>query len=145
MPGDEQLDEQPGRLRPGGLAGGDAFRGEPAHQVVAGLSRLGGEQFLEVAEQRRPARPHDLGAGGDGGEGGRRWHTTFESTSLPGVRAAVRAGLGAAALLPATVEPGTAARGLPQLPEVELGLVRRPGTEGDPLVDAVEDVLKRLV
>ncbi|MFC9622782.1 LysR family transcriptional regulator [Streptomyces sp. NPDC056930] len=75
---------------------------------------------------------------------GRTWRTAFESTSLPGVRAAVRAGLGAAALLPATIEPGTTARGLPQLPDAELGLVRRPGTEGDPLVDAVEDVLKRL-
>ncbi|WP_328940588.1 LysR family transcriptional regulator [Streptomyces sp. NBC_00250] len=76
---------------------------------------------------------------------GRGWRTAFESTNVPGVRAAVRAGLGAAALLPATVEPGTAVHGLPALPDVELGLIRRPGTEGDTLVDAVEAVLKRLV
>lgn len=76
---------------------------------------------------------------------GRRWRVAFESTSLPGVQAAVRAGLGVAALLPANIDPGTAAHGLPELPDVELGLVRRSNTEGDPLVDAVESVLRRLV
>ncbi|MEV0714890.1 LysR substrate-binding domain-containing protein [Asanoa sp. NPDC050611] len=74
----------------------------------------------------------------------RRWRVAFESTNLAGVQAAVRAGLGVAALLPANVEPGTTVEGLPDLPDVELGLVRRPGTEGDPLVDAVEEVLRRL-
>jgi DNA-binding transcriptional LysR family regulator len=74
----------------------------------------------------------------------RRWRIVFESTNLAGVQAAVRAGLGVAALLPATADPGTAVEGLPDLPDVELGLVRRPGTEGDPLVDAVEGVLRRL-
>ncbi|MFF8263002.1 LysR substrate-binding domain-containing protein [Streptomyces virginiae] len=42
---------------------------------------------------------------------GRPWRVVFESTSLAAVQAAVRAGLGAAALLPACVEPGTAAYG----------------------------------
>lgn len=75
---------------------------------------------------------------------GRSWRVVFESTGLAAVQAAVRAGLGAAALLPASVEPGTRVRGLPELPSVEIGLVRRPGTEGDPLIDAVEEVLRRL-
>ena len=39
---------------------------------------------------------------------------------------------------------GGAIEGLPALPNVELGLVRRPGTEGEPLIDAVELLLKRL-
>ncbi|GIH06097.1 LysR family transcriptional regulator [Rhizocola hellebori] len=76
---------------------------------------------------------------------GRTWRVAFESTSLAGVTAAVRAGLGVAALLPANLDPGMAAAGLPGLPDVELGLVRRPDTQGDPLVDAVEAVLRQLV
>ncbi|GAA0910873.1 LysR family transcriptional regulator [Virgisporangium aurantiacum] len=76
---------------------------------------------------------------------GRRWNVVFESTGLAGVTAAVRAGLGIAALLPVNAEPGFTATGLPPLPEVELGLLRRADTEADPLVDAVENLLKRLV
>ncbi|GIF96029.1 LysR family transcriptional regulator [Catellatospora citrea] len=75
---------------------------------------------------------------------GRAWRVAFESTSLAGVQAAVRAGLGAAALLATNVAPGTVAPGLPALPEVELGLVRGAATDGDPLVDAVEELLRRL-
>jgi DNA-binding transcriptional LysR family regulator len=79
---------------------------------------------------------------------GRRWRVVFESTGVSGVQAAVRAGLGVAALLPEAVGTGMTARGsaegLPALPTVELGLMRRPGSEGDPLVDAVEVLLKRL-
>jgi DNA-binding transcriptional LysR family regulator len=75
---------------------------------------------------------------------GRRWHIVFESTGLAGVTAAVEAGLGVAALLPANAEPGATAAGLPPLPEVEFGLLRRADTEADPLVDAVEGLLKRL-
>jgi hypothetical protein len=74
---------------------------------------------------------------------GRRWHVVFESTSLAGVTAAIRACLGAGALLAADAG-GAAAPGLPPLPEVELGLVRRADTEADPLVDAVEHLLRRL-
>lgn len=78
----------------------------------------------------------------------RRWRVTFESNSLVGVLAAVRAGLGVAALMPANLEPAMAGRdvaGLPTLPDVELGLARHPRTAGDPLVDAVETALRRMV
>ncbi|GGO23332.1 LysR family transcriptional regulator [Micromonospora parathelypteridis] len=79
---------------------------------------------------------------------GRRWRVAFESNSLIGVLAAVRAGLGVAALMPANLEPGMArhdADALPVLPDVELGLARHPRTEGDPLIDAVETALRRMV
>lgn len=81
-------------------------------------------------------------------QAGREWHVTFESTALSGVQAAVHAGLGVAPLLPANLEPGLtcpAPDGLPTLPDVELGLVRRPGTEGDPLVDVVEGLLRSVI
>ncbi|MFF0598936.1 LysR family transcriptional regulator [Streptomyces antibioticus] len=78
-------------------------------------------------------------------DAGRDWRIVFESGSVAAVQSAVRAGLGAAALFPPQVEPGLAARGLPRLPDVELGCIRHPGTEGDPLVDAVEALLRRLV
>ena len=78
---------------------------------------------------------------------GRSWRIAFESTGLAGVQAAARAGLGAAAMMPANLDTGLTAStvGLPPLPDVELGLVRRPGTDGDPLLDAVEALLRRLV
>ncbi|MGV9533410.1 LysR family transcriptional regulator [Streptosporangium sandarakinum] len=79
---------------------------------------------------------------------GRRWRVAFESNSLAGVLAALRAGLGVAALLPANLEPAMAchdAAALPALPDVELGLARHPGTEGDALVDAVETALRRMI
>ncbi|MCX5269443.1 LysR family transcriptional regulator [Streptomyces sp. NBC_00199] len=75
---------------------------------------------------------------------GLRWDVVFESTALGAVQAAVRAGLGATALLRANLEPGTAADGLPKLPEVEIALIRRAGRDGDPLLDAVENLLRRL-
>ncbi|MDT0342294.1 LysR family transcriptional regulator [Streptomyces litchfieldiae] len=76
----------------------------------------------------------------------RRWRVAFESNSLVGVLAALRAGLGVAALMPANLEPVMVchdADALPTLPDVELGLARHPRTEGDPLVDAVETALRR--
>ncbi|GAA4208740.1 LysR substrate-binding domain-containing protein [Streptosporangium oxazolinicum] len=79
---------------------------------------------------------------------GRRWRVAFESNSLAGVLAALRAGLGVAALLPANLEPAMArhdAAALPALPDVELGLARHPATEGDALVDAVESALRRMM
>ncbi|UNS98929.1 LysR family transcriptional regulator [Streptomyces tubbatahanensis] len=79
---------------------------------------------------------------------GRPWRVAFESNSLAGVLAAVRAGLGVAALLPANREPAMACReadALPTLPDVELGLARHPRSEGDPLIDAVETALRRMV
>lgn len=78
----------------------------------------------------------------------RGWRVTFESNSLIGVLAAVRSGLGVAALMPANLEPAMAchdSNALPTLPDVELGLARNPRTEGDPLVDAVETALQRMI
>jgi DNA-binding transcriptional LysR family regulator len=78
----------------------------------------------------------------------RRWRVAFESNSLAGVLAAVRAGLGVAALMPANLEPAMAchdADTLPTLPDVEFGLARHPRTEGDPLIDAVETALRRMI
>ena len=78
----------------------------------------------------------------------RRWRVAFESNSLVGVLAALRAGLGVAALMPANLEPVMAchdADALPALPDVELGLAWHPRTGGDPLVDAVETALRRMI
>ncbi|MEE6262834.1 LysR family transcriptional regulator [Plantactinospora sonchi] len=78
----------------------------------------------------------------------RRWRMVFESNSLVGVLAAIRAGLGVAALMPANLEPAMVCHdpdALPTLPDVELGLARHPRTEGDPLVDAVETALRQVV
>ncbi|MEV6757007.1 LysR family transcriptional regulator [Streptomyces sp. NPDC051214] len=76
----------------------------------------------------------------------RSWRVAFESNSLVGVLAAVRAGLGVAALMPTNLEPsmvGHDTNALPTLPDIELGLARHPRTEGDPLIDAVETALRR--
>lgn len=78
----------------------------------------------------------------------RRWRVAFESNSLVGVLAAVRAGLGVAALMPTNLEPvmvGHDTNALPTLPDVELGLARHPRTQGDPLIDAVETALRRTI
>ncbi|MBU2670917.1 LysR family transcriptional regulator [Actinoplanes bogorensis] len=79
---------------------------------------------------------------------GRRWRVAFESNSLVGVQAALRAGLGVGALMPANLEPsmvGHDTSALPPLPDVELGLTRHPRTAGDPLIDAVETALRRML
>jgi DNA-binding transcriptional LysR family regulator len=79
---------------------------------------------------------------------GRPWKTTFESNSLAGVLAALRAGLGVAALMPSNLEPAMARHdsdALPVLPDVELGLARHPRSDGDPLIDAVETALRRMI
>ena len=78
----------------------------------------------------------------------RRWTVAFESNSLIGVLAALRAGLGVAALLPSNLEPAMAnhnPQALPALADLELGLTRHPRSEGDPLVDAVETALRRTI
>jgi DNA-binding transcriptional LysR family regulator len=78
----------------------------------------------------------------------RRFRVAFESNSLVGVLAALRAGLGVAALMPGNLEPTMTrhdANGLPALPDVELGLARHPRTQGDPLIDAVETALRRMI
>ncbi|WP_329204794.1 LysR family transcriptional regulator [Streptomyces sp. NBC_00683] len=78
----------------------------------------------------------------------RPWRVAFESNSLVSVLAAVRAGLGVAALMPTNLEPAMACHdsdALPTLPDVELGLARHPRSEGDPLIDAVEAALRRMI
>jgi DNA-binding transcriptional LysR family regulator len=78
----------------------------------------------------------------------RRWQVAFESNCLAGVLAGLRTGLGVSALLPANLEPAMAchdAGALPGLADVELGLTRHPRTAGDPLIDAVETALRRMI
>lgn len=79
----------------------------------------------------------------------RHYQLVFESGSLTAIQAAVRAGLGVTALLPPAWAPGLQnvqiAQQLPKLPRVEIGLARRPESEGNPLVNAVEEMLKQLV
>lgn len=78
----------------------------------------------------------------------RPWRVAFESNTLVGVLAALRAGLGVAALMPTNLEPAMACQdmaALPSLPDVELGLARHPRSEGDPLIDAVEGALRRMI
>jgi DNA-binding transcriptional LysR family regulator len=82
------------------------------------------------------------------GNADRGWRVAFESNSLVGVLAAVRAGLGVSALMPANVDPIMVSHdrnALPTLPDIELGLARHPRTEGDPLIDAVETALRRMI
>lgn len=80
---------------------------------------------------------------------GRPWRVAFESTGLAGVLAGAQAGIGVAPLLPVSVGSDLVvlgpAAGLPAPPEVEIGLVRRFGAEGDPLVDAVQTLLGELM
>jgi DNA-binding transcriptional LysR family regulator len=77
---------------------------------------------------------------------GRRSRIAFESGSLSAVQAAVRAGVGATALLPMSMTGLVSAPSeLPVLPDIEIGLSRRPESKGDKLVDAVEEMLKQLV
>ena len=80
---------------------------------------------------------------------GRRYRIAFESGSLTAVQAAIRAGLGVTALLPTSLAPGLISaplsQVLPSLPDIEIGLSRRPESEGNNLVSAVEEMLKHLV
>lgn len=59
-------------------------------------------------------------------ENGRKWRTTLVSRDLSGVQAAVRAGLGASALTPATLTPGMRVarddEGFPPLAPLKIGL-----------------------
>ncbi|MGI9090588.1 MAG: LysR family transcriptional regulator [Gemmatimonadaceae bacterium] len=80
---------------------------------------------------------------------GRRWRPAFEASSLAAVQAAVQAGLGIAALLPGTLQPGMVGIddaldvGLPAPPSVELGLYRRCSLTVEPVLDRLEDVVWR--
>lgn len=77
------------------------------------------------------------------------WRVAFESTSIAGVLAGVRAGLGVAALLPTTVpsdlEEANRSTRRPALPSVEISLVRAADCSASRLVNAIERLLKQLV
>jgi DNA-binding transcriptional LysR family regulator len=79
-------------------------------------------------------------------QSGRRWRAAFESGSLTAIQAAVRAGVGAATLLPGNVGPGMAVlepreHNLPAAPLIELGLYRRSGLRGDGVTDLLEGLM----
>lgn len=77
---------------------------------------------------------------------GRSWRIAFEGTSLSALQAAVQAGLGIAALMRPSLTPDMAViDDLPQLADIDLGLVRRAGTEGEPVLDALEGLLRNLI
>ena len=83
------------------------------------------------------------------GAAGRESRVVFQSNSLSSIQASIRAGLGVGVLLPTSLAPGivklSGANVLPRLPDVEVCLLRRHDSEGDKLVDLVEDMLKQLV
>jgi len=77
---------------------------------------------------------------------GRPWRIAFEGTSLSALQAAVQAGLGVAALMrPSLTLDMVEFDDLPQLADIELGLLRRAGTEGEPMLDALEGLLRNLI
>jgi DNA-binding transcriptional LysR family regulator len=82
-------------------------------------------------------------------EAGKNSRIVFESGSLTAVQAAVRAGLGVTTLLPTAMAQGIVSAPvsqlLPSLPDIEIGLSRRPESEGDVLTSAVEAMLKQLI
>ncbi|MQY06935.1 LysR family transcriptional regulator [Actinomadura macrotermitis] len=78
---------------------------------------------------------------------GREWRVAFQSTSAHAVQAAICAGIGLAALLEDNV-PATAVRPtehLPPPPMADIAISRRPGTDGDPVLDNLERLLRRAV
>lgn len=77
---------------------------------------------------------------------GRSWRIAFEGTSLSAIQVAVQAGLGVSALMkPSLTAEMTIRTDLPPLADIELGLLRRAGTEGEPMLDALEGLLRNLV
>jgi DNA-binding transcriptional LysR family regulator len=77
---------------------------------------------------------------------GRPWRIAFEGTTLPAIQAAVQAGLGVSALMRTSLSPDMIVLDqLPMLADIELGLVRRAGTEGEPVLDALEGLLRNLI
>jgi DNA-binding transcriptional LysR family regulator len=80
---------------------------------------------------------------------GRSWRIAFQSNSVHAVQAAIGAGIGVGALLAGTVPAGTvclsARHDLPDPPDVEIAVSRRPGTESDPALDSLERLLHRAV
>jgi DNA-binding transcriptional LysR family regulator len=80
---------------------------------------------------------------------GRKYRIVFESGSLTALQSAVRAGLGVTTMLPMAMAPGLSsqpvAQYLPELPDIEIGLARHAESEGNVLVNAVEEMMKQLV
>lgn len=77
---------------------------------------------------------------------GRPWRVAFEGTSLSAIQAAVQAGLGVSAMMrPSLTATMVELDDLPPLADIELGLLRRPGTEGEPILDALEGLLRNLI
>jgi DNA-binding transcriptional LysR family regulator len=77
---------------------------------------------------------------------GAPWRVAFESSSLAAVQAAVRSGIGVAALFGENLLAGMAvwsAPGLPAAPDAEIALFRREDARGEPLVDALGALLRR--
>jgi DNA-binding transcriptional LysR family regulator len=78
---------------------------------------------------------------------GREWRVAFQSTSLHAVQAALAAGIGVGALLPANIPPTCwsprAGTGLPPAPTVEIAIARRAGTGTDPALASLDSLLRR--
>jgi molybdate transport repressor ModE-like protein len=78
---------------------------------------------------------------------GRNWRVAFQSTSLHAVHAALAAGIGIGALLPANIPPTCryprAGTDLPPAPTVEIAIARRAGTGTDPALASLDALLRR--
>jgi DNA-binding transcriptional LysR family regulator len=78
---------------------------------------------------------------------GREWRVAFQSTSMHAVQAALAAGIGIGALLPANVPPTCrcpqAGNSLPPAPTVEIAIARRAGTGTDPALASLDGLLRR--
>jgi len=72
-----------------------------------------------------------------------KWRLAFTSPSLPGVKAAVHAGLGVTLRGSSALEPGLVrladASGLPALPQFEMVVKKSPHSEDTPAINAMED------
>jgi DNA-binding transcriptional LysR family regulator len=78
---------------------------------------------------------------------GLQWRVAFQSTSVHAVQAALAAGIGIGALLPANIPPTCryprAALALPPAPTVEIAIARRAGTGADPALASIDGLLRR--
>ncbi|MFP4146226.1 MAG: LysR substrate-binding domain-containing protein [Halorhodospira sp.] len=79
---------------------------------------------------------------------GHAWRVAYTSTSLAGLRAAVRAGLAITVLTPSMLEPDFRTlgqdSGLPELPSIELALHRSPGRPSEPARQLFSTLQERL-
>jgi DNA-binding transcriptional LysR family regulator len=80
---------------------------------------------------------------------GRAWRIAFQSNSVHAVQAAIVAGAGASAMLPANVPARcqrlTGRHGFPAPVTVELAIARRPAIDDDPVLDDLEALLRQAV